>query len=96
MSLYCRVSHSLKERNQKLARDSIEMDKVFREEIKRHDKQSTSELVCSLNYISILLKERNYLEHRYFFNSAFCHCVRAMKFSLCLSVLTLFSFHSIT
>ena len=55
MSLYCRVSHTLKERNEKLARDSIEMDKVFREEIKRHDKQSTSELVCSLNYTCILL-----------------------------------------
>ena len=26
------------------------MDKVFRQEIKHHDKQSTSELVCSLNY----------------------------------------------
>ena len=50
MSLYCRVSHSLKERNEKLTRDSIEMDKVFRQEIKHHDKQSTSELVCSLNY----------------------------------------------
>ena len=50
MSLYCRVSHSLKERDEKLTRDSIEMDKVFRQEIKHHDKQSISELDCSLNY----------------------------------------------
>lgn len=55
MSVYCRVSHSLKVRNEKLARDAIEMDKVFREEVKRHDKQSTAELVCSLNYTCILL-----------------------------------------
>lgn len=53
-----RVSHSLKERNQKLARDSIEMDKVFREEIKRHDKQSTSELIEEIEELQRALSSK--------------------------------------